>query len=214
MLLILGQLFLFSRVHAEFLSCKIEGGCYEVGEADPTGRSDIIDATWIEEFCRLPYTRFDTKAMCEISQAEGACKCGERCVRYGESFDENGESKQAMPGQCGNCTSFPTYQACTQAVSQQGGSTPSQLSQYAQQLNKLQADSVPELAGTIIKGLMGVLGTIALVMMLYAGVLYMTARGNSEQTTKARDTILWAGIGIVVIFASYALVDFIFEIFR
>ncbi len=96
------------------------------------------------------------------------------------------------------------------------GQSPSStsLKKFADQLNKLEAKTLPALIGVIIKGLMGIIGTVALVMMLYGGILWMTARGNSETTTKARDTILWAGLGIVVIFASYALVDFIFEIFR
>ncbi len=85
---------------------------------------------------------------------------------------------------------------------------------FTKDLNKLKVGSAQELMGVLIRGLMGILGTIALIMMLYGGILWMTARGNSESTSKARDTILWAGLGIVVIFASYALVNFVFEIFR
>ncbi|MBP9732273.1 MAG: hypothetical protein KBD29_02325 [Candidatus Magasanikbacteria bacterium] len=98
-------------------------------------------------------------------------------------------------------------------TTQQGSST-LQLSQYADKLNKLKVDNVEGLIGIIVRGVMGIIGTVALVMMLYGGVTWMTARGNSERTQKARDTILWAGLGIVLIFASYALVDFVFEIFR
>jgi hypothetical protein len=92
-------------------------------------------------------------------------------------------------------------------------STPTQLKKFATDLNKLQAKSLPELVGTIIKGLMGIVGSITLVMIIYGGVLWMTARGNSEQTGKAQRTVVWAALGIVLIFASYALVSFMFELF-
>lgn len=85
---------------------------------------------------------------------------------------------------------------------------------YANQLNKTQAKSLPVLLGIVIRGLMGVIGSIALVMIIYGGVLWMTARGNSEQTSKAKSTVVWATLGIVLIFASYALVNFVFEIFK
>lgn len=82
-------------------------------------------------------------------------------------------------------------------------------------LNKLGTITKPQqLIGKIISGLMGILGTTALVMMIYGGVMWMTAGGNSARQEKALQTILWAGLGIMMIFASYALVNFVFEIFR
>ena len=41
----------------------------------------------------------------------------------------------------------------------------------------------------------------------------MTAHGKAEQTGKAMATILWGGLGIVVIFASYAIVGFVLQVF-
>jgi len=82
-------------------------------------------------------------------------------------------------------------------------------------LNKLGDITRPQqLIGRVIGGLMGILGSIALVMMIYGGIMWMTAGGNSTRQEKALQTILWAGLGIMMIFASYALVNFIFEIFR
>lgn len=78
----------------------------------------------------------------------------------------------------------------------------------AQSLNKL-GTNLPDLIGRVIKTIMGVVGTIALIIFIYAGILWMTAHGNSEREKKAMDTIVWASIGILVILSSYALVDFI-----
>jgi len=61
---------------------------------------------------------------------------------------------------------------------------------------------------------MGLIGSIALVMFVYGGVLWMTAMGNSEREKKGREVIVWSGLGVVVILISYIIVDFVFEAFR
>lgn len=47
-------------------------------------------------------------------------------------------------------------------------------------------------------------------MMLYAGIRWMTARGNEELITKAKDALTAGIIGVIVIAASYGLTTFIF----
>ena len=65
--------------------------------------------------------------------------------------------------------------------------------------------------GRVIKGALGFVGAIALVMIVYAGVTWMLAgvRGNATDIKKAQETIFWSVIGLAVIFSSYALVHFI-----
>ncbi len=81
-------------------------------------------------------------------------------------------------------------------------------------LNHLQAGSLSGLIGLIIRGALGIIGTIALLIFIYGGVLWMTARGNSSQIEKAMQTILWGGLGVVVMLSSYAIVDYIFKAFQ
>lgn len=69
--------------------------------------------------------------------------------------------------------------------------------------------SIPELIGRIINGVLGIVGSLALVMFIYGGFTWMTAAGNSEKVQKGKDILIWASIGLVVIFASYALVNFV-----
>lgn len=68
------------------------------------------------------------------------------------------------------------------------------------------------LVGVLIKNIMGLAGTIGLVMFVWGGLLMMTAAGNKDQVGKGKETIVWAAIGIIVIFTSYALVSFILSI--
>ena len=58
----------------------------------------------------------------------------------------------------------------------------------------------------IIQILLIVAGLVAFVYLIIGGYQYVTAGGNAEQATAARTTILNAIIGLVIIFASYAVV--------
>jgi len=48
---------------------------------------------------------------------------------------------------------------------------------------------------------------LAIAAIIYAGFLYITALGNDEQTSKAKDIILWVVVGIIVILSAYAIVN-------
>ena len=81
-------------------------------------------------------------------------------------------------------------------------------------LNPLSLSSPQEFIGRIIKGAMTVMGSIAIVMFVYGGVLWMTAGGSGEKNEKAKKIISWSALGMVVILGSYAIVNFVFEAFR
>ena len=63
--------------------------------------------------------------------------------------------------------------------------------------------------GRIIKAILGIVGSLALVMFIYGGFNWMTAAGNAEKVEKGKQILLWATIGLIVIFTSYALVRFV-----
>ncbi len=67
------------------------------------------------------------------------------------------------------------------------------------------------LIGKIIKAVLGIVGSLALVMFIYGGFTWMLAGGNAEKVTKGRNILVWATIGLVVIFSSYALVKFVID---
>ncbi len=68
---------------------------------------------------------------------------------------------------------------------------------------------LPKTVGRIIRTLLGLLGIIFLVLMVYAGFLWMTARGDDDAVTKAKDIIRNAIVGLIIIFIAYALTGFI-----
>ena len=69
--------------------------------------------------------------------------------------------------------------------------------------------SLPVIIGRIINVLLTFLGIIFLVLVLYAGFLWMTAQGDSKQVDKAKAMIQQSIIGLVVIVAGYAISNFV-----
>ena len=63
----------------------------------------------------------------------------------------------------------------------------------------------------IIKVVLGFLGTVAVVLIIYAGFLWMTAGGNEEQIKKARGLLINAVIGLIIILAAYGIAYFAIE---
>lgn len=70
--------------------------------------------------------------------------------------------------------------------------------------------SLPEVAGSLIGVAFSVIGIVFLGLALYAGYKWMTAQGNEKDVTKARDTLINATIGIVLMVAAYAITNFMF----
>ena len=63
----------------------------------------------------------------------------------------------------------------------------------------------------IISGALAVLGIVFLILTVYGGFLWMTAKGDETQATKAKDTITMAVIGLMITIASYAATQFIIK---
>jgi energy-converting hydrogenase Eha subunit E len=76
--------------------------------------------------------------------------------------------------------------------------------------NPLGDTKTPELLiGEVINTIFGIVGSLALLMFIYGGLTWMTSSGSSEAIKKGKNVIVWAAIGMAVIFLSYALVRFI-----
>lgn len=65
------------------------------------------------------------------------------------------------------------------------------------------------LIGNVIRGGLGLVGSLALAVFMYGGFLWVTSGGNEEKITQGKNMILWAALGIGVIFFSYAMIQFV-----
>lgn len=75
--------------------------------------------------------------------------------------------------------------------------------------NPLQTVDVSIIIGNIIKGGMGVVGSITLLVFVAGGFMWLTSAGNQEQIKKGSQTMLWATIGLFIIFSSYAILNLV-----
>jgi len=71
--------------------------------------------------------------------------------------------------------------------------------------------TVQQVIGNIINAILGIVGSIALLMFVIGGFWWMTAGGNEERVKKGRQTLEWATFGLIVIFSAYAILRFVFE---
>ena len=67
------------------------------------------------------------------------------------------------------------------------------------------------LIGLIIRAALGVVGSLALAVFIYGGLVWMTAAGNEDKVAKAKDTIKRAIIGLIIIIAAYSITYFVFK---
>ncbi len=67
-----------------------------------------------------------------------------------------------------------------------------------------------QIAGRIIANALSILGVLFFILLVYAGFLWMTARGDETQINKAKDTTIAAIIGVIVIIAAYAITNLVF----
>lgn len=65
--------------------------------------------------------------------------------------------------------------------------------------------SLAGIVGMVISVILGLLGIIFLVLIIYAGFLWMTAGGDEEKVTKAKETLTRAVIGLIIIVAAGAI---------
>ena len=62
---------------------------------------------------------------------------------------------------------------------------------------------------TILNGVIGIIAAVCVVIIVIGGVQYMTSSGDAGKVKKAKDTILYAIIGLVVCALAATIVNFV-----
>ncbi len=68
---------------------------------------------------------------------------------------------------------------------------------------------ISKIIGNLINIVLGLVGLLFLITIIYAGVLYMTARGDDAQVKKAKSMLTNSVIGIVIVMGAYVIVAFV-----
>ena len=62
---------------------------------------------------------------------------------------------------------------------------------------------------TVVNVLLFVIGAISVIMLIYGGIRYTTSGGNANSVTAAKNTIMYAIIGLIVALFAYAIVNWV-----
>ena len=72
-----------------------------------------------------------------------------------------------------------------------------------------QGRDVNTIVRTIINVIIYIVGLLAVIMIVYGGILYTTSAGDPGKVKKAKDTILYGIVGLVIAVLAFAIVNFI-----
>jgi lysylphosphatidylglycerol synthetase-like protein (DUF2156 family) len=62
---------------------------------------------------------------------------------------------------------------------------------------------------TVTNFLLFIVGTLSVLMIVVGGIRYITSAGKDASVTKAKNTVLYAIIGLIVALLAYAAIDFV-----
>jgi len=70
-------------------------------------------------------------------------------------------------------------------------------------------ENLPRLIGDVLEYVLGFVGVILLIVIIYGGVTWMTAGGDEDRVKKARNLIVNGIIGIIIIALSYTILNYV-----
>ncbi|EKE07482.1 MAG: hypothetical protein ACD_18C00070G0004 [uncultured bacterium] len=149
----------------------------------------IKDVSWAEEEKKWCFTIANG---CNISTADacaGELLTQQKCIEVQDTVKKNkeeieGQAKTSSPG----CAKGST---CLE--------------------NPIGTTNITQIFGNGIKVATGIMGSLALLVFIYGGFVWLTSAGNSEKIKTGTTAMVWAVIGIVVIFASYAIINLVLQ---
>lgn len=62
---------------------------------------------------------------------------------------------------------------------------------------------------TVVNVLLFIIGAICVIMLIWGGIRYTTSAGNAASVTAAKNTIMYAIIGLVIAFLAFAIVNWV-----
>lgn len=76
------------------------------------------------------------------------------------------------------------------------------------------ATPVESIIGRIINTILGFVGVLFFILIIYSAFTWMTAQGNDEKVKKAKNLLIDATIGLIITLSAYAISYFIISRFE
>jgi len=67
------------------------------------------------------------------------------------------------------------------------------------------------LAIKVSRWILGIVGSLALLMFIYGGVMFLTSAGGSDAISKAKKIIIAAIIGLIIVLGSWLIIRFVMQ---
>lgn len=74
-------------------------------------------------------------------------------------------------------------------------------------------NSLSSILTTVTNILLFLMGAVSVIMVIIGGFRYVTSQGDQTQMQSAKNTILYAVVGLIVAIAAYAIVSFVINQF-
>lgn len=87
--------------------------------------------------------------------------------------------------------------------------SPNQLEKVAIKSGVEDQNDLGNISGTVINAALQLVGLIFMLLLVYAGILWMTARGEEAQIEKAQKIITASIIGLIITISAYAVTVFV-----
>lgn len=66
-----------------------------------------------------------------------------------------------------------------------------------------------EVANSVIEIVIGLIGVLAVFVMIYGGFIFLTSTGDASKVAKGRNILIYGVVGLVVAILAYAIVKFV-----
>ena len=72
-------------------------------------------------------------------------------------------------------------------------------------------DNVQKILKNVINILLFVVGSVAIILIIVGGIKYTTSAGDSNSVNSAKNTIIYAVVGLVISAMAWAIVNFVLK---
>ena len=74
-------------------------------------------------------------------------------------------------------------------------------------------DDLPGIASKVVNVMLFIVGILAVIMIIFSGIRYITAHGDKGQVESAKNTLIYSIVGLVVAIIAYAIVSWVTGLF-
>jgi len=78
---------------------------------------------------------------------------------------------------------------------------------------KSKEDDANVLIGVLVNTLLFIVGTLSVIMIIAGGIFYAISNGDAGRIAKAKNTIVYAVVGLIVSLVAFAIVNWVLDIF-